>query len=64
MLDHRIAVAEGSHDVTKLLGRLFGDGRERDDVHHASQTVTLGMAQRERQGRERLAAAGRDSERK
>ena len=64
MFDHRIAVAERSHDVTELLGGLFGDSRERDDVHHASQAVTLGMAKRKRQGRERLAAAGRDGERK
>ena len=44
MLDHWVAVAEGLHDVAELLGDLFGDGRERDDVHHASQAMPLGMA--------------------
>ena len=45
-------------------GDLFGDGRERDDVHHASQAMPLGMAKPKRQGRERLATARRDGERK
>ena len=58
---HQVAIAE---HIAIDPGGLLDDRQERDHHDNASEVVDLGMLERERQARERLAAAGGRGQRK